>query len=169
MLFLTQAIISTRGNNLTTVTFGLSCSHQNFLRHFQMFSFLFFIGLHLNSREAYIMLRLRYRWGQSDHLGIVHSFFQHLLRYAPPLTHYQSSPIYFYCGVWVSMWSLVLQTNPASCLSLHKACSGLLVYICSNFKMVENQRRLSQASLSRHPSQPFLDKCPLALEARELW
>lgn len=84
MWFLSQAPIPTRCSNLILVTCAFSCSDQNFLSHSWMFSFLFFQGLCLNSRDTFIMLRLGHGWGESYHLGIVHSFFQHLLRYALP-------------------------------------------------------------------------------------
>lgn len=110
-----------------------------------MFSFLVFLGLCLNSREAYIMLSLWMRrvlspWHCPLFLPVPAEI------YFPPLTHHQSYSTYVYFGAWVPMWFLVLQPNPASsavsCLSVHKALSGLLLHSLSLSRAVENQGSL---------------------------
>lgn len=92
MWFLILAPIPTRDSNLILVTFGFSCSNHS--QSFLYYSFLFFLGLHLNSREACIMLRLGYGWRESYYFVILHSFFPHLLRY---ISHHWPTKSLYLC------------------------------------------------------------------------
>ena len=135
MWFLAQAPSLTRGSNLIVITFVSSYSD-----HFCIFRFFFFLGLHMNSKQPYVMFRLKYGWGKSYRLGIVHSWF--ILAPAEtaisPLTRHQSLSLptsslglEFPGGLWSTD-----KLNILCCIL--SSWSGLLVHTLSLSRVIDN-------------------------------